>query len=159
MEDFLTTLQIEGFTSRIKRLSDLLLYATRDLYKTEGLDIEPNWNLIFRLLQEYETLTVTEMSERLQLSHPAVIKIVKKMKKNGYIEAVSDREDKRKQLLKLTPKAKRQAESIEALWDAQNQVLEQLLSESPNLLKELGYIEKKLNEQDYKQRVRNKLNA
>ncbi|WP_435135848.1 MarR family transcriptional regulator [Formosa sp. A9] len=159
MEDFLTTLQVEGFTSRLKRLSDVLLYATRDLYKTEGVDIEPNWNLVFRLLQEHDALTITEMSERLQLSHPAVVKIVKKMKKSGYVEAVSDREDKRKQILKLTPKAQRQIKTIEVLWEAQNQVLEQLLAESPHLLEELGHIEKRLNEQDYKQRVRDKLNA
>ena len=83
MNDFLTEIEFVGLTSRLKRLSDALLYSTKELYKSEGLDIEPNWNLIFILLQENEAMTITEISEKLQFSHPAVVKIINKMKKMG----------------------------------------------------------------------------
>ena len=158
MEDFLEKLHIEGFTSRIKRLSDLLLYSTRDLYKTHDMDIEPNWNLIFRLLQENDELTISDMAEKLQLSHPAIVKIINKMKKNGYIITNVDKIDRRKSLLTLSPKAKTDLGHFEELWHTQNRVIENLLADSPHFLNELKNIEQKLIELDYKQRVLNKLN-
>ncbi|MFY0714423.1 MarR family transcriptional regulator [Seonamhaeicola sp. NFXS20] len=157
MKDFLIALEYEGITSRLKRLSDTLLYSTKDLYKSEGLDIDPNWNLIFRLLQEHNELTITEMADTLQFSHPAVIKIVKKMKKRGYIHSYADKDDKRKQVLSLTNKAHKHIKTFEAYWAAGTEVVEDLLADSPNLLDELTKIEEKVNQLDYKQRVLLKL--
>jgi len=50
------------------------------LYKTEGLDIEPNWKLIFIAFARNEDHAITEISEKLQFSI-AVVKIFNKMKK------------------------------------------------------------------------------
>lgn len=157
MNDFLIELEYEGITSRLKRLSDTLLYSTKDLYKSEGLDIDPNWNLIFRLLQEHNELTITEMADTLQFSHPAVIKIVNKMKKRGYINSFADKDDKRKQVLSLTDKAHQHIKTFQEYWIAGTEVVEDLLVDSPNLLNELTKIEEKVNQLDYKQRVLLKL--
>ncbi|MBC3846336.1 MarR family transcriptional regulator [Winogradskyella echinorum] len=157
MSDFLIDIEYEGITSRLKRLSDTLLYSTKDLYKSEGLDIDPNWNLIFRLLQEHEEMTITEMADTLQFSHPAVIKIVKKMKKQGYINSYADENDKRKQVLSLTSKANKHIKTFETYWLAGTKVVEDLFKDSPNLLRELTKIEEKVNQLDYKQRVLLKL--
>ncbi|WPR75029.1 helix-turn-helix domain-containing protein [Algoriphagus sp. NG3] len=158
MGDFLLQLKMEGLTSRLKRLSDALLYSTRDLYKNEGLDIEPNWNLIFRMLQEDEKLTITEISARLQFSHPAVVKIVNKMKENGYVEADGDKDDKRKQILKLTTYAKQRIARLEPYWEAGTEVTAELLANSPNFMNELQEIENLLNQRSYKERALEKLN-
>lgn len=157
MSDFLIDIEYEGITSRLKRLSDTLLYSTKDLYKSEGLDIDPNWNLVFRLLQEHEEMTITEMAETLQFSHPAVIKIVKKMKKLGYIESSEDINDKRKQVLSLTKKAKQHIKDFEPYWESGIKVVIDLLEDSPNFLEDLTRIEHKINQLDYKQRVLLKL--
>lgn len=158
MDDFLIEIEIEGLSSRIKRLSDALLYSTKDLYKAEGLDIEPNWNLVFRLLQTHKELTITEISERLQFSHPAIIKIISKMKKKGYVDSCFDKNDGRKQLLTLTNKAKRKIATLEPYWVIGANVIQDLLEDSPNFLEELTKIEKKIKEADYKERALLKLN-
>lgn len=158
MDDFLKALEIEGLTSRLKRLSDTMLYETKDLYKSLDLEIEPNWNLIFRLLQAHQELTIMEISERLQLSHPAVIKIVNKMKKTGYILTYSDKSDKRKQILRLSEKAMVKLRDFESIWEVQNAEIGKLLSECPHFMEELEKVETKLREQNYKQRILNKLN-
>lgn len=157
MEDFLTQIEFVGFTSRLKRLSDALLYSTKDLYKSMGLDIEPNWNLIFRLLQENEEMTISEMAETLGFSHPAVIKIINKMKKNGYIQSTTDQIDKRKQLLKLTSKAQENIAVFESYWHAGTEVTKDLLEDSPHFMAELLEIEKKVNQASYKERTLKKL--
>lgn len=153
MNDFLTEIEFVGLTSRLKRLSDALLYSTKELYKSEGLDIEPNWNLIFILLQENEAMTITEISEKLQFSHPAVVKIINKMKKNGHVETKTDDQDKRRQILTLTEKAHRQLPLFEKYWTAGRQTVMNLLEDSPNFLEEFLKIEEKVNQSDYKERT------
>lgn len=153
MDDFLLTLNIEGFTSRLKRLSDYLLYSTRDLYDELDIAIEPNWNLVIRLLQKNQQMTLMEIADQINFSHPAVVKIIKKMKKRGFVKTQPDQTDGRKQLLLLTPKALKQLPQLEQLWQTQIAVLTHLLKDSPNFLTELGHIEEQLKQQDYKQRV------
>lgn len=157
MDDFLVQMEYEGLTSRLKRLSDALLYSTKDLYKSEGLDIEPNWNLIFRLLQEHDNMTITEMADTLQFSHPAVVKIVKKMKRKGYIDTREDNQDKRKQVLSLTPKAHRHIAVFKPYWEAGTEVTRDILADSPHFMDELERIEQKINEANYKERTLKKL--
>lgn len=105
--DFLQQIGFAGLNSRIKRLSDELLYSTRDYYKNAGFDIEPNWHLIFLLLEKHKSLTNTEISQELRMSHPACVKIINKMKKKDYIDTKTDKNDSRKQLLELSDKAKK----------------------------------------------------
>ncbi|WP_130735860.1 MarR family winged helix-turn-helix transcriptional regulator [Flavobacterium sp. J27] len=157
MKDYLIVLEIEGLSSRIKRLSDALLYSTRDLYKSEDLDIEPNWNLIFRLLQQNEAMTITEIADALQFSHPAVIKIINKMKKTGYVTANLDDKDKRKQNIILTQKAIDKLPILENYWKIGTEVIQNLIDDSPNFLEELLKIEEKVNQKSYKERALEKL--
>ncbi|MGS2739056.1 MarR family winged helix-turn-helix transcriptional regulator [Sinomicrobium sp. M5D2P17] len=159
MDDFLIEIEYAGLHSRIKRLSDALLYSTRDFYKSEGLDIEPNWNLVFLLLQKHGTMTITKLSEKLQFSHPAVVKIINKMKKKGYIDTQTDEEDSRKQLLSLSQKALDKLPVFEAYWEAGIQTTKDLLEDSPDFVEQLKNIEEKLNRKNYKERtIRNLTN-
>ncbi|WP_240643102.1 MarR family winged helix-turn-helix transcriptional regulator [Sinomicrobium pectinilyticum] len=153
MDDFLIEIEYAGLHSRIKRLSDALLYSTRDFYKSEGLDIEPNWNLVFLLLQKQGTMTITEISEKLQFSHPAVVKIINKMKKKGYIDTQTDEEDSRKQLLSLSQKALDKLPVFEMYWEAGIKTTKDLLDDSPDFVEQLKNIEEKLNRENYKERT------
>lgn len=157
MSDFIKNIAYEGLHSRLKRLADTLLYSTKDLYKSEGLAIEPNWHLIFRLLQEHTEMTITEMAESLQFSHPGVVKIVNKMKSQGYINTIEDKVDKRKQVLSLSEKAIEDLPKLEPYWTAGIAVVEDIFADSPTILEELSKIEQKVNELNYKQRVLLKL--
>jgi len=153
MKDYLAALELVGLTSRIKRLSDDILYSTREYYKTIDVDIEPNWHLIFILLEKHETLTITEISEELRMSHPACIKIVNKMKRASYLNATVDENDSRRQLLKLTKKAHKNLPIFHRHWNACIETMRELTAESPNFLADLTRIEQKIIEKDYKERT------
>ncbi len=153
--DFLQTLEYAGFTARVKRLSDQLLYNARKVYKQLESDIEPNWHLVFLLLKKEDKLTVTEIGHELRFSHPAVIKIINKMKRNGYVSSSMDPKDNRKQLLQLTQKAKEQLPKLEQRWDQIQTVIQGFVSEE--LMVELEQIEHKLNEQSLFERFKNQL--
>ena len=70
----------------MKRVSDAMLHDGRRMYKELGMDIEPNWFVIFRILKKHGALGVTDIAEKIGLAHPSVITIVNKMMKAGLSE-------------------------------------------------------------------------
>ena len=66
--DFVNELGYLALATRLKRISEAMVHSGRQMYKTLGMDIEPNWYLIFKLLQKYEQLTVMEMASKLHFS-------------------------------------------------------------------------------------------
>ena len=77
-KDFLQEINLMGFSARMKRISDILIYSAREHYKNKQLETEPNWHLIFFFLIKEGQLIVTEIASILQFLHPRVIKLAKK---------------------------------------------------------------------------------
>ncbi|WP_116107784.1 MarR family transcriptional regulator [Lewinella sp. IMCC34191] len=155
--DALAEMGFNGVTARLKRLSDAFLYQTKEFYTGQGAGIEPNWHMIFVLLEEHDQLTVTEMAGRLGLSHPALVKLTKKMKRKGYIVSVQDREDKRQYQLRLSDKAREELPLLHEYWAASERALADLMNDSRELLRQLSVVEKNLTEKDFAARVREHL--
>lgn len=151
--DFLTEIEYAGMFSRIKRLSDELIYSTRDYYKTAGLDIEPNWHLIFLLLERKGGLSITEISENLKLSHPACIKIITKMKDKDFLISKRDKSDSRKQILELSAKALKGLPHFKKHWEACIKTTKDLIDECPEFLQNIEKIEYALSKENYKSRT------
>lgn len=140
---YLENLGQNGFTARIKRISELLIYDARKIYKSLNLEIEPNWHLVFLLLKREKQLTVTQIAQQLNFSHPAIIKIVKQMKKKGYLQSTTDSNDARRQLLQLTKKSEKELPVLEREWGKIHRLLQDVVDS--DMLRKLSEIEKKLN--------------
>ncbi|NIG56409.1 MarR family winged helix-turn-helix transcriptional regulator [Chitinophaga sp. Cy-1792] len=151
--DFLRELSYEGISSRIKRLSDTLLYGTKEFYKEIGIDIEPNWYLVFRLLQEYRQLSIKEVAARMQFSHPASIKIIRNMQEKGYLEVATDPADSRKQLISLSAKARKAMPELEKYWAAGLATMKEVLEDNPEFSAMLAKLEDKVQEIGFKERA------
>lgn len=151
-EDFLLELGHIGFTARIKRISDLLIYSAREHYKSINIGIEPNWHLIFLLLKKEDQLTVTEIAHRLQFSHPAVIKIVKKMKESGYLESITDTQDSRKRFIRLSKYAIQKLPVFETEWENIQIVIKELVDD--DFLMRVNLLEQKLNDKSFIERYK-----
>ena len=152
--DFVQSLAYTGFTARIKRLSDTLLYDAKNVYKHSPLTIEPNWHLVFLLLKEKEGLSVTEMAKELGFSHPAIIKIVKKMEENNYLISKPSLTDNRKTLFYLSEQSKKELPKLEESWNTIQQIIQEFVS--PELLNELIKTENKLKEASLFERYQHK---
>ncbi len=153
-KDFLQSLKHRGFTARIKRLGDTMLYDSKKYYLNSDLDIEPNFHIVFLLLKEEKELTVTEIAKRLKFSHPAIIKITKKMKVKGYLESLPDASDNRKTILRLSNKGLKQLPIFEKEWNAFGEVIKEVVDES--FLRKLAKIENRLYDQSICERYFNK---
>ncbi|MDA3955071.1 MAG: MarR family transcriptional regulator [Bacteroidales bacterium] len=154
-EDFLKELGHIGFTARIKRISDKLIYSAREHYRTLNLNVEPNWHVLFLLLKKEKQLTVTEIANQLQFSHPAVIKIVNKMKEKGYVVSYTDSKDNRKQFIQLSKKAIKELPRFETEWLNIQTVLEKIVDD--DFLKNLNQLEKKLNDKSFVERYKEQI--
>ena len=146
-----------GLTARLKRLSDVFLYQTKDFYTRQEAGIEPNWHMIFLLLEKHGQLTVTEMAARLGLSHPALVKLTKKMKAKGYLTSVRDQNDRRQTQLRLSPKAVKELPTLHGYWDAGENALRDLMEGSPELLRLLEVVEQNLCERNFTERMTDNL--
>lgn len=153
-KDFLQSLKYIGFTARIKRLSDGLLYDAIRVYKNTDIGIEPNWHLVFLLLKEKEKLTVTEIAKKLGFSHPAIIKIIKKMRENDYLESIQDEKDHRKTYLKLSEKSIKELPELEKNWNHIQSVIQEFADD--DFLHKLSIIEEKLLEESLFERYINR---
>ena len=141
-DDFLQQLQFVGFTARMKRISDSLMYDARKIYEDLNIGIEPNWHLIFLLLKKEGQLTVTEIAQTLGFSHPAIIKIVKKMEEKGFIQRIADPNDSRKQLLQLSEKSIEMLPRFEEEWNKIEEVIQDIVDDA--FLQKLAEVEEKL---------------
>lgn len=155
MGDYLKQIEYAGLFSRIKRLSDEILYDTKEYYKSVNVDIEPNWHLIFLILEEHQSITLSEISEKLRMSHPACIKIINKMKSSGYIQSNRDKNDHRKQILQLTEKAINNLPIFHQHWDKALIAIKEIMNKCPHFFYELEIIENDLREKKYKNRINN----
>jgi len=149
-KDFLQSLNHRGFTARIKRLGDTMLYDSKKYYQNSQFDLEPNFHMIFLLLKKENGLSVTEIARRVKFSHPAIIKIVKKMKAKGYLEGFPDASDNRKTLVQLSKKGLKQLPIFEKEWNKHQKVIKEIVDDE--FLFKLAQIEDKLYSQSISQR-------
>ncbi|MEQ9404876.1 MAG: MarR family transcriptional regulator [Cyclobacteriaceae bacterium] len=155
--DFINELGYLALATRLKRISEAMVHSGRHMYKSLGMDIEPNWFLIFKLLMKYDQLSVTEMANKLHFSHPSVITMVNKMELNGYLHSIQDKVDTRKRLFSLSDRAIKEIPEFEKIWEAGTIGVQKLFAYDNHFLDLLESLEIQLSQSDFMQRTLNEL--
>src|SRR5688572_12296639 len=150
--DFLSELGLNAVVTRMKRVSDAMLHDGKRMYKGLGMDIEPNWFAVFKLLRKHDRLSVTEIADEIGLSHPSVISIIGKMMKSGYLKESRSKDDSRKRILSLTPKAKRKMPEFEQVWDAGTAGFKKMMHDT-DVLGTLDVLEHRIGEKGLRERT------
>lgn len=125
--DYLAQLNYLGVPARVKRLSEALFYGIREFYKQVNIDIEPGWHLVFLILKEQREMSMFELSQSLDISKPAITKMIKKMKDMQYIEISADSSDSRKKMVRLSEKSRKRLPEFERVWTAGQRSVQALL--------------------------------
>lgn len=150
--DFLSELGLNAVVTRMKRASDAMLHDGKRMYKELGMDIEPNWFAVFKLLRKHGSMTVTELADQIGMSHPSVISIINKMMKAGYLSESRSDEDSRKRILTLTPKAEAKLPEFDAVWDAGTAGFKKMMHDT-DILQMLDRLEDRIAEKGFRQRA------
>lgn len=151
-KDFVKELDFLGFVTRLKRISDAMLHDGRRLYKELGMDIEPNWFVILKLLEKEGELPITEIANKIGFAHPSIISIVNKMTKRGYLKSTKCSADSRRRLLTLTSKARKNMPEFEKIWDAGTAGVKRMLDDI-DALDFLEKLEQRIGERGFKNRT------
>lgn len=148
--DLMTDLGALALGSRLKRLSDKFMKSASAVYQSHGLRFEPKWFPAFYLLTEKSPLSVTEIAESLQISHPAVIQIVREMEQHGLVVSEKSGKDSRKRLLSISEEGKRQVPALKKLWQTLFELNTQLVQhQRHNVLFAIEELETVLAEKEY----------
>lgn len=152
--DFIKELGYKALDSRLKRISDRMSHDVRKFYKEQNIDVEPNWYLVFMLLQKNTEMAIVDIAEPLGYSHPSVVAIVKKMADKKYLHIKRDSIDKRKQLVSLTEKALKMLPQLEQVWDSCENAILQVLSDDLGILTYLDSIDSLLKNESFHDRFK-----
>lgn len=117
--------------SRMKKISHRLQQDILKIYESEGIRFELSWYPVFYLLEKEGSVPVTEMANRLDMSHPSVIQTVNSLRKEKLVETVSDTNDKRKQPVRLSAKGKQLAMQLKPVWERMQAAVNAFLADSP----------------------------
>ncbi len=140
--------------SRLKRLSDTFMKDVSSIYNEYEIDFNPKWFPVFYLLYKEGSFGIVELSERLDLSHPAISQFVKELETKGLIKSVPDKSDSRKRSISLSEKALEMIPKMEPLWDGMSKSLIDVFSKhANNILFAVEEMEESLKEKSFFDRV------
>ena len=97
--------------SRARLISEQLQYDARQINTIYGSNLKAKWFPLFYLLKLDGPLGVSELAQSIGQSHPAIVRMVNELVKEGLVHRKKDRADGRRSLVTLTP-AGEQAASI-----------------------------------------------
>ena len=111
------------------RMSAMWMRATAE--QMNRSDLSPNQGNALRVLQNGETLTMSALAERLQVSTAAVTSIVDKLEREKLATRSRSREDRRQVLVRATPHG---IEAVQRLFGVRDELIQYAIDNiSPEL--------------------------
>jgi DNA-binding MarR family transcriptional regulator len=104
--------------SRLRRMSETFLAEINRIYQNEGIDFDASWFPVFYLLSKNDSLSIKELSEQTEVSHPAASQLITNLKNRNLVETTVSVDDGRKQLVQFTDKGRALLKQILPVWDA-----------------------------------------
>lgn len=152
--DFIDSLGILTLAHRFKRMMQRLMDESAEIHQRLGLPIKPRWGSTLLLLEAEGPLSVTEVAERLRLTHPAVVQSLDDMAGMGLVRRAKDRSDQRRSVLSLSAKGRRLMPALHEVWEHMARVQAELFNAAGgDVLGTLDRVNAALDEQDLADRV------
>lgn len=105
-----------AFASRLRRLSDRIMTDINRVFRDEHYDFQARWSPLVYLLKEESPLSISDITERLGMTHPYIIRISGEMMENGFLLSSNDKRDNRRRFVRLSAKGKRLVPKLEEHW-------------------------------------------
>jgi ribosomal protein S18 acetylase RimI-like enzyme/DNA-binding transcriptional ArsR family regulator len=152
--DELRALGFLGLASRLRRLGERLQQEVSEVYEARGLQARARWFPLLHLLSSGRALAVSEVAQRLGLTHTAVRQAATPMERAGLLRSGTAPDDRRRRLLRLTPAGIELAARLGPLWREVEAATRVLVTESgQDLLGALDALEDRLAERSMRERL------
>jgi len=157
MKDVIKPKGSAAFGTRLRRLSERLDRQIEMLYRANGVDFQPRWYPVITALIDESEASVGELASMIGITHAAVSQVRGELIRAGLIRVKTDPADRRRQLLALSAKGRRYAETLTPLWRAIAAATDDLLAEvAPDLLRDLAELEAALDAEPMIDRIARK---
>lgn len=113
--------------SRLRRLSEAFLSEINRAYQNASIDFDASWFPVFYLLSKNDALSIKELSEQIEVSHPAASQLITNLKKRGLVSTDTCSDDGRRQLVTLTASGRELLAQIMPVWSAITEAMTQLV--------------------------------
>jgi len=146
--------------SRLRRLSESFLSEINRAYQNEGFDFDASWFPVFYLLSKNDSLSIKELSEQMEVSHPAASQLITNLKNKKLVTSATCSDDGRRQLVQLTDSGRELLASILPVWDAILSAMDELIegeSRCRELLPAISALENAFKSANLADRISNKL--
>ena len=146
--------------SRLRRLSESFLSEINRAYQNEGIDFDANWFPVFYLLSKNGSLSIKELSEQTEVSHPAASQLITNLKNKKLVTSATCTDDGRRQLVQLTDSGKQLLQQILPVWDAILLAADEMLANDPacrELLPAISALENAFKNTSLADRINNQL--
>lgn len=139
--------------ARLQRLADSIRKDGTLVYKEHGIDFEPKWFPVVYVLSRKGPLSVVDLAGEVGIAHPSLIQLVKELEAKKLVKSSSDKSDKRKRLISLTPKAQALIAEMQPVWDKIRAAVAELVETENNLMKSMAETEEQLKRESFFDRV------
>jgi DNA-binding MarR family transcriptional regulator len=112
MRDFVESQGNVFVAHRLRRTSDRIVEQVGEVLATLDIDVPPRGASMLLLIDQEGPIGVVEISRRLRLSHPLIVRMTQKFTAAGLARIETDDGDARRRLLVATAKGRRQAALI-----------------------------------------------
>jgi len=126
--------------SRLRRLSENFLAEINRAYQNEGIDFDASWFPVFYLLSKNDSLSIKELSEQMEVSHPAASQLITNLKNKKLVTSATCSDDGRRQLVQLTDSGRDLLTQILPIWDAILLAMDEVHANEPACLELLPSI-------------------
>jgi DNA-binding MarR family transcriptional regulator len=134
--------------TRLKRISDRFLNEVSRIYKKQDIRFETAWFPVLFLLDKRISMSLTEISNELEVSHSAISQMINQLQEKRVVEIQPDDSDARIKRIVLTVKGRKLVEQVHPVWHALGKNLHRILPrnmDETEFLNILSFIEKQLN--------------
>jgi len=135
--------------TRLKRISDRFLNEVSKIYIKQNICFETAWFPVLFLLDKKGSMSLTEISNELEVSHSAISQMINQLQIKKIVDIQPHDSDARIKKIFLTIKGKKLVEQVHPVWNALDKSLHRILPqniEQGEFLNVLSYIEKQLND-------------
>lgn len=141
--------------SRLRMLTDRITSDAAGIYSLYGVDIRPKWFPVLYALSEGEAKTITGIAKEIGQTHPSVSNIVKEMAAGKLIREVSDKMDKRRTTIALSPHGRKVCNKLTEACEDVAVVVEEISNATRHdLWRAIGEWEKQLTQKSLMERVK-----
>ena len=149
-----------AFGTRLKLLTERILQDGAKVYRAQNIDFEPRWFTIFYLLHKQSPLGITEISQMLGISQPAVSQVAEAMVKKGLVKIIKEKKDTRKKLLALSAKGESLIPVLKPLWESFEEATKELFTSIGfDMIFIIDKMERALDNKDLYTRISEKIKA